>query len=200
VVACRGPAPRTVSVSRYGEGLAMGAAVYMASLGDDPGAPSAPVLPMTVPGAVAGLLLGRPRPVVETRPGLAVSRRSAALVSAVPGFEFVEVHGGELTRVAVNLRRSAAVVSVVICPRGVPAERTALAVAVAGLLRGAGVDGRAVVTCAVCPPLGVGRSAIPHEVSVRFGNVVRVRHVWEIVSWADIPDWLAALSAGSVAA
>jgi len=179
----------------------MGTPVNMASLGDGPGVRSVPVLPLTVPGAVAGLLLGRPRPVAETRPGLALARRSAALVSAVPGFEFVEVHGGELTRVAVNLRRSAAVVSVVICPRGVPAERTALAVAVAGLLRGSsGAGGRAVVTCAVCPPLGVGRSAIPHEVSVRFGDVVRVRHVWEIVSWADVPEWLAALSVGPAAA
>jgi len=173
----------------------MGAPVYMASLGDGPGSLFVPVLPLTLPSAVAGLLLGRPRPVGERRPGLAVARRSAAVVSAVAGFEFVEVHGGELTRVAVNLRRSAAVVSVVICPPRVPAEQTALAVAVAGLLHGTGADGRAVVTCAVCPPLGVGRSAIPHEVSVRLGDAVRVRHVWEIVSWADIPDWLAALSA-----
>jgi len=178
----------------------MGSPVFMASLDGGAGSQFVPVLPLTLPTRVAGLLLGRPGPVGAARPGLTVARRSAALMPAVPGFEFVEVHGGELTRVAVNLRRSAAVVSVVICPPGVPPARTALAVAVAGLLRGAGGAGQAAVTCGVCPPLGAGRSAIPHEVFVRLGDAVRVRHVWQIVAWPDIPEWLAALNAGSVAA
>ncbi|ADP79355.1 hypothetical protein [Pseudofrankia inefficax] len=176
----------------------MGMPAVSVSLGDGLEALFVPALPLNLPATTAGLLLGRPVAVEQTRPGLEMARRSAAVVAS--GFEFVEIHAGELTRVAVSMGRSSSVASVVICPPGVSPARTALAVAVAGVLRGHRGDGHAVVTCAVCPPLGVGRSAIPHEVAVRVGDRVEIRHVWEIVSWPQIPIWLATLSPRPIAA
>ncbi|OFB41829.1 hypothetical protein E0F15_21235 [Frankia sp. B2] len=80
--------------------------------------------------------------------------------------------------------------AVVICPPGVSPGRTALALAVAETLSTSQPGNGAVVTCAMVPPLGQGRSAIPHEVWVSAGGEVQERHVWEIVAWSDLTQWL----------
>jgi len=149
----------------------------------------------------AGLLLrrpavptARPRPAAEERPaagkpGRLEDVRSRAVVgSGHTDLHFVELHRGELVRVALSVARLPHVLSVVVCPAGVSPGRTALALAVAGMLRLRRASGTPVVTCAVCPPLGDGRTAIPHEVRVSANGQVQVRLVWEIVTWDDLPS------------
>jgi hypothetical protein len=153
-------------------------------------------LPFALRGDAAGLLV--------RRQGAAMSAplRFAAVDDGA-GWEFIDVARAELVRAATSMSRSALVASVVVCPPGASPARTALAVAVANLLQVGRDDGRTVVTCAVCPPIGVGRSAIPHEVDVTTDHAdgpVQVRRVWEIVPWADLSDWHAALSSWPVSA
>jgi hypothetical protein len=143
-------------------------------------------LPFPLPGASAGLVVRRPVPADST--------------AHAGGLEFVDVERAELVRVGLGMARSSLVASVVVCPAGVSPGRTALAVAVADALRDQRGDGRRVVTCGVCPVLGVGRSAIPHEVEVSAGGPVQVRRVWEVLSWADLATWQAGLSPRAVAA
>src|SRR5262245_53123108 len=105
-------------------------------------------------------LAGKERPAAGGRPaaterGRLEDVRSRAVVG--PGrtdLHFVEFHRGELVRVALSVARLPQVLSVVICPAGVSPGRTALALAVAGMLRPGRASGTPVVTCAVCPPLG----------------------------------------------
>ena len=107
--------------------------------------------------------------------------------------DFIELHRGELARVALSLARLGQVGSVVVCPAGVSPGRTALALAVAGLLRDRRPARAPVVTCAVCPPLGVGRTGVPHEVRVEADGRTQYRLVWELLGWEQIPAWLAGL-------
>jgi len=95
--------------------------------------------------------------------------------------DFIELHRGELARVALSLARLGQVGSVVVCPAGVSPGRTALALAVAGLLRDRRPARAPVVTCAVCPPLGVGRTGVPHEVRVEADGRAQYRLVWEVL-------------------
>jgi len=123
------------------------------------------------------------------KPGRLEDVRSRAVVgSGHTDLHFVELHRGELVRVALSVARLPHVLSVVVCPAGVSPGRTALALAVAGMLRLRRASGTPVVTCAVCPPLGDGRTAIPHEVRVSANGQVQVRLVWEIVTWDDLPS------------
>ncbi|WP_076813071.1 hypothetical protein [Pseudofrankia asymbiotica] len=143
----------------------------------------------------AGLLLRRaPGPVAPEHAGRLVERRSRAVVGdRRADLHFVELQRGELVRVALSMARLAHVRTVVVCPAGVSPGRTALALAVAGMLRQRRMSPAPVVTCAVCPPLGDGKTAIPHEVRVAVAGQVQERLVWEIVAWDTLPAWLASL-------
>ena len=147
-----------------------------------------PVLPWPLPQSDGAVVLRRPAPDDPTGQ------------SAGGRLELVEVLASELVRVGLSLGRSVALTTVVLCPPGVSPGLSALALAVGDLLY-AGRDGvRRVVMCAVCPAgLGLGRAAVPHEVSVRVGGSVQVRRVWELVSWVDVPGWLDDLAAWPVA-
>ncbi|WP_007509707.1 MULTISPECIES: hypothetical protein [Pseudofrankia] len=136
----------------------------------------------------AGLLLRRaPGPATPEHAGRLVERRSRAVVGdAWADLHFVELARGELVRVALSMARLAHVRTVVVCPAGVSPGRTALALAVAGMLQQRRASQAPVVTCAVCPPLGDGRTAIPHEVRVAAAGQVQERLVWEIVTWDDL--------------
>ncbi|ADP78324.1 hypothetical protein FraEuI1c_0238 [Pseudofrankia inefficax] len=142
----------------------MGAPVHVASLADGSGALFAPVLPVDLPPDEAGLL---------TR-----SERSAAAGGA-SGWEFAPARRAGLMRLAVERAGVPGVSSVVVCPAGMPVERTALALAVGEILRTRRPGGAAVVTCAAVPAwLGVDRSAVVHPVLVRAGTqAVTSRHV-----------------------
>lgn len=174
----------------------MGGPVCLAAV-DGVGALFVPSVPLRLPVDGGGLLL-RSTTADSDGPATAFTRRSAAVVGDVPGLEFVEVHRAELARVATGLARSRSVQAVVVCPAGVSPARTALALAVGGVLREQRQDGRPVVTCAVCPALGIGRSAIPHEVTVTVGNQEQQRIVWELLEWADVPRWRASLGRPAV--
>ena len=131
---------------------------------------------------------------------------SATVVSELlgdggPWWGFVEGQRSELVRAGTQMARWASVTAVVLSPAGVSAERTALACTVAELLQARRGDGWTVVVCAVCPPLGLGRSAVPHEVQVTAGGgPARVERVWEIVRWADLAVWRAGLVSWAVSA
>jgi hypothetical protein len=116
------------------------------------------------------------------------------------GLEFVEVDRGELTRIAVSMARVSDVVSVTLHPAGCPTMRTAAAVAVADLLRAERGGNVAVVTCGLRPLVGLGRSAVPHAVTVEVDGSRLDLAVWEVVAWEDVPSWLAGLASGPVAA
>jgi len=160
-----------------------------------PGQPGrSQLVSLTLPDRAGLLLRQATGPTAERHAGRLAQRRSRAVVgSARTDLNFVEIHRGELVRVALSMARLAHVRTVVVCPSGVSPGRTALALAVAGMLR-QGRSGQApVVTCAVCPPLGEGRTAIPHEVRVAVAGEIQTRVVWEIVTWDDLPGWLADL-------
>jgi hypothetical protein len=126
------------------------------------------------------------------RAGLLLERQPTGS-AARTDLHFVAVRRGELARVALDLAERGHARSIVVCPVGVSPGRTALALAVGGCLRDRRGGGRTVVTCPVGPPLGEGRSAVPHEVQVAVGGVVQCRLVWELVDWERLPAWLAAL-------
>jgi hypothetical protein len=165
---------------------AMAGPLCVASLDDGPAGVAVARLPFALPVASAGLVIRRPG--------------SAGSADGGGRLEFVEVERTELVRAGLGMARSSLVAAVVVCPAGVSPGRTALAVAVADSLRERRGDGRRVVTCGVCPILGVGRSAIPHEVQVSAGGAVQVRLVWEVLSWADLGAWRAGLSRRAVVA
>jgi hypothetical protein len=165
---------------------AMVGPLCVASLDEVPAGVAVARLPFALPVHSGGLVVRRPVP--------------AGSAAGGEGLEFVEVERAELVRVGLGMARSSLVASVVVCPAGVSPGRTALAVAVADALRAQRDDGRRVVTCGVRPVLGVGRSAIPHEVVLTVGGSVQVRRVWELVSWADVAAWRASLSPRAVAA
>ena len=150
-----------------------------------------PVLPWPLPQSDGAVVLRRPE---RGGPDDPAGWRAGGRL------ELVEVLASELVRVGLSLGRSVALTTVVLCPPGVSPGLSALALAVGDLLY-AGRDGvRRVVMCAVCPAgLGLGRAAVPHEVSVRVGGSVQVRRVWELLSWADVPGWLDDLAAWPVA-
>ena len=157
-------------------------------MGDDKKAAAVPLTRLTLTGQ-AGLLLRRP---------MAVRTRESEQDIQLPmvssdrtDLEFIPVSRSDLARTAVELRRSwLGKQAVVICPPGVSPGRTALALAVAETLSTSRTGNGAVVTCATVPPPGQGRSAIPHEVWVSAGSEVQERHVWEIVAWSDLTQWL----------
>jgi len=154
---------------------------WVASLGD--GLVSVPVaaLPWPLPANASGLVVHRP----------------ATL--GIDPLEFVAVDASELVRAGLTMTRLGRVVSVVACPAGVSPAAAALALAVGEAL-GARRGGGRVVTAPVCPPLGQGRTAVPHEVRVTAGRSVQWRRVWELVAWPDLPAWREQLGPRPVAA
>ncbi|WP_238438685.1 hypothetical protein [Frankia nepalensis] len=169
------------------------ARIVMPDTGDTLGSGHTRLTNLALPDR-AGLLLQRAPEMAMSRSGRLVDRRSRSVVGGVRAdLHFVELHRGELARVALSMARLAYVRSVVVCPVGVSPGRTALALAVAGLLRDRRPGEAPVVTCAVCPPLGDGRTAVPHEVRVDVDGRVQYRLVWEVLGWDQIPGWLADL-------
>jgi hypothetical protein len=141
----------------------------------------------------AGLLLRR-LPAQADRSDKLLARRSRDVVGELRSdLHFVELRGGELARVALSMARLGHVGAVVVCPSGVSPGRTALALAVADLLRDRRGVRTPVVTCAVCPSLGMGRTAVPHEVRVEVDGRAQYRLVWELLAWEQVPSWLAGL-------
>jgi hypothetical protein len=141
-----------------------------------------------------GLLLRR-GPAQGDRSDRLLARRSREVVGDVRAdLHFVELHGGELVRVALSMARLGHGQTVVVCPAGVSPGRTALALAVAGLLRDRRAGSPPVVTCAVCPPLGPGPTAIPHEVRVEADGRTQHRIVWELLAPDQVATWLAGLA------
>jgi hypothetical protein len=124
-------------------------------------------------------LIGLARPIVQARVRV----------------EFVSVPAGELAAVALTLCRSAAVTSVVVCPRGVPPAATALASAVATLLEKR--RGRTAVVCVVRQPaLDVRCWQVARPVLVEDGDGIEARQVWEL--GGDVAGFVAALPAWPV--
>jgi hypothetical protein len=141
-----------------------------------------------------GLLIQRWSAPADSSERLLAKRSRQVVGEGRADLHFVEVRSGELTRVALSMTRSGDVGAVVVCPMGVSPARTALALAVAGLLRDRRAARTPVVTCAVCPPLGVGRTAVPHEISVETSaGPAQLRHVWELLTTEQVPAWLAGL-------
>jgi hypothetical protein len=139
----------------------------------------------------AGLLMQRwpDAPPGLDRAGRLVDRRSRAAVRELrTDLHFVELHRDELTRAALSLAGLAQTRTVVVCPEGVSPGRTALALAVAGLLRDRRGGHRPVVACAVCPPLGQDVTALPHEVRVDVAGQTQYRVVWELIASAYLPS------------
>ncbi|MBL7522291.1 hypothetical protein I6A84_30485 [Frankia sp. CNm7] len=142
---------------------------------------------------------GRPPVRGPGRPPV-LAARSALVVGDAEGLEFFEVRQTELTRVAASMGRMSHLLSVVMHPAGASPGRTALAVALADLLRAERGAGFPVVTCGVRPLAGARRSAVPHAVRVADGTAMREVIVWEVVAWDDLPTWLGALSVRRIAA
>ncbi|ADP83231.1 DUF1442 domain-containing protein [Pseudofrankia inefficax] len=141
----------------------------------------------------AGLLLQR-RAAEADRSDKLLAKRSRDVVGELRAdLHFVELRAGELARVALSMARLGHVGAVVVCPVGVSPGRTALALAVADLLRDRRGVQTPVVTCAVCPPLGLGRTAVPHEVRVEVDGRAQYRLVWELLTWEQVPAWLGGL-------
>src|SRR5262245_23999271 len=160
--------------------MSAAARIALPDADDTPGAGIAGLVSLALPDR-AGLLLQR-APAAAGRSSRLADRRSLPVVGgARADLHFVELHRGELARVALSLVGLAHMRSVVVCPVGVSPGRTALALAVAGLLRDGRARGAPVVTCAVCPPLGDGRTAVPHEVRVEVDGVTHHRLVWELL-------------------
>jgi hypothetical protein len=137
-----------------------------------------------------GLLIQRWSAPADRSDQLLAKRSRQVVGEGRADLHFIEVRGGELARVALGMTRQAQVGAVVVCPLGVSPGRTALALAVAGLLRDRRGARAAVVTCALCPPLGVGRTAVPHEIRVESDGLSRYRLVWELLTWEQVPRWL----------
>jgi hypothetical protein len=176
---------------------------YSAALSDGSGAVLVAELPLRLPDDKVGILVERPDSMPAAPRSTAFGRRSASVVAASSRLEWIEVeHSQELMQVALTMARSSAIVSVVMCPLGVSPARTALAQVVGDILRSCRGPGRPPIMCAVRPGVGVGRTAIPHEVElvIEHTGEKQVRHVYEIVSWENIPEWLAGLSSSRAAA
>ncbi|ONH29125.1 hypothetical protein [Pseudofrankia asymbiotica] len=129
-----------------------------------------------------------------------LAARSASVVGEEDGLEFFSVGPAEVTRVGVSMGRMSHLESVTLFPLWVSPGRTALAVALADLLRAERGDGLPVVTCGGRPAVGVGRSAVPHLVKVTEGSAWRVVPVWEVVAWEDVAAWLAVVAGRGVVA
>jgi hypothetical protein len=143
-----------------------------------------------------GLLMQRwpDAPPGMDRAGRLVDRRSRAAVGELrTDLHFVELHRDELTRVALSFAGLAQARTVVVCPEGVSPGRTALAIAVAGLLRDRRGGHRPVVACAVRPPLYDGATALPHEVRVDVAGQAQYRVIWELIASDQVSTWLAGL-------
>jgi len=176
-------------------------ALYTASLGGSGGLFAAG-LPIKLPQNKAGIIVERPPMAKATAPKTAFGRRSISVVDASSRLEWFEALPPELTRVAVGMAKSVSVEAVTVCPAGVSPARTAMAHAVGAVLRSQRPPGRSVVMCGMCPPLGQGRTAVPHEFSLinHQTGEQQDRIVWEIISWLDVPVWLAGLAERPVAA
>ncbi|MBL7490223.1 hypothetical protein I6A60_12275 [Frankia sp. AgB1.9] len=171
--------------------------VWTARFADGAGGEYTGLLPAEIPADRAGLLVGRCWTEAVSGTPEDPSAAPTDALAASSQVEFIPVHPGELARVAVVMGQMVHVTSVVICPAGVDQEATALAFWAGNILRAQRDGQKAAVMCAVCPPLGSGRSAIPHEISISDGEAARVRHVWEVVGWPDLPDWLDSLAPGA---
>lgn len=170
------------------------------TLGDGPEPVHTTLLPIRLP-AGAGILIRRQAGWHRAvRPGHRplVQQRSLAAVGHTPGLSFVEVHPSRVVRTALGLAAASHVLSVTVCPAGVSPQQSALALAVADLLRTP--RGVPIVTCAVCPPIGDQKSAIPHEVEVTIGGRAQHRIVWQLIGWDHLPNWLESLGRSAVAA
>ena len=145
-------------------------AVYRVSLRDGSGALFAPGLPVDLAEVGAGLLI-----------------RDAPGVGDAVGLHVVSALRGELARVAVARAALPGVALVVVCPVGVSPFRTAVALAVAQILRASRADAAGVVTCAIVPGHGGSVRTIPHDVTVRAGaGVVSRCRVFEVVARSDV--------------
>jgi hypothetical protein len=167
----------------------------MAALADGSGAVFRPVLPVELPAGRSGLLVRSARRAAGDAPLPVVGRDDAAVVGETSEVQFVAADRSSLGRVALGLAASHSVAVVVLCPVGVSAERSALALAVGDVLWARG--GGPVVVCGVQPAAEPGRSVWSLPVLVReAGGVVTARHVWQVAAWAPVRRWLSVVGSG----
>ncbi|WP_157488980.1 hypothetical protein [Pseudofrankia sp. DC12] len=163
----------------------------MAALADGSGAVFVPVLPVELPADRSGLLVRPAGPVAAHSPLSVLEQNAAAVVGDPADLHFIAAERSSLTRVGLGLVASSAVaVSVVVlCPVGVSAQRSALALAVGDVLYAR--TGRPAVMCEVMPRMVSGPGATGHPVLVRdAAGAVTAALVWQVVPWAPVRGWL----------